>query len=127
MTPYSLLLPFLAFLTVIPFAATIRLLGPLTESAKRFNKFSTGLRKRGKFKKWARQHRDLIVLDALLRFRGVIVLVLVASGLIPVIFSDSERATTFFYAYALCVWPVIYLGAVRLSHLYAQLPKSAQA
>ena len=127
MTFYSLILPFLAFLTVIPFAATMRLLGPLTESAKRYKKFSMGLRKQGEFQEWASRHRDLVVLDALLRYRGVIVLALVASGLVPVIFSDSARVRTLFYVFALCAWPVIYLGAARLSHLYAQLPKSARA
>jgi hypothetical protein len=123
MNSYSLLLPFLSFLTLIPFVATLRLLGPLTESAKRFRKFSTRLRKQGKFQEWARQHRDLVVLDMLLRYRAVIILLLVASGLVPMIFRDTEHATTLFYAFALCAWPVIYLGAARLSRLYAQLPK----
>jgi hypothetical protein len=124
---YNLLFPFLGFLTIIPFIATLRLLVPLTESAKHFRKFSVALQKRGKFKEWASQHRDLVILDALLRYRGVIVLLLVASGSAPVIFRESERATILFYIFALCTWPVIYLGAIRLSRLYAQLPKSARA
>ena len=123
----TLLFSFLAFLTVFPFAATMRLLGPLTDSSKRFKKFSTGLRKRGKFEEWASGHRDLVVLDALLRYRAVIIFVLVASGSVPLIFKDSVTATILFYVFALGAWPVIYLGARRLSQLYAQLPKSARA
>ncbi|RMF49570.1 MAG: hypothetical protein D6755_02250 [Anaerolineae bacterium] len=108
------------------FQATMQLLPLLTRSANRFEKFTLMHQKRGDFAEWAREHRKLLILDALFRRRGMILLLLVAWGLIPLKFSDSQSVMLLFYAVGLSIWPLLYFGAKRLSRLYAQALSSTE-
>jgi hypothetical protein len=108
----------LALMTLLTFLGTLRLIRPLTESAKRYRKYVSRLKRQGVYKGWAIEHKSLVLLDALLHYRAAIILAAVSLGFIPAFATESSAVSFAFNIFAFGFWPACYVAASTLSQQY---------